>query len=346
MGVFVDSQAPRDSTPPVPAAMPARISRRSVFREVPWRWSDVLLGFGPFLLLRAAMFLIGPRPWVAAASRQLLLPLTVLGQVWMLLVPLWIARSRIAHRASLPRPRAVLVEAFCALLAFPVAFGALNAIPPLVTHLLGRTEPPNAHWGSVAGSFNWIEWLTFALLAVTLGPLAEETFYRGCLYNALRQRFHPILAGLIQAAVFGYAHPFGLANSVGIGTCSLVIVLVYEWRKTLLTPILLHAAVNAVGMILLAGSLAADAAAPRLGVFGEAHEGGCRVTEVVAGSSADAAGLKPGDVITAVNGEGVADIPSLTQIVRKHQAGDTVSVEFLREGKPNRADVVLTRLKN
>jgi S1-C subfamily serine protease len=146
--------------------------------------------------------------------------------------------------------------------------------------------------------------------------------------------------------VFGYAHPFGLANSVGIGTFALVIALVYEWRTTLLTPILLHAAVNAASIIFLAGSLAADAAAPRLGVLGEAHEGGCLVTEVVPGTAADAAGLKSGDVITAVNGEPVADIPSLTQIIRKRQLGDTVSVEFVREGTPHRADVVLARLKN
>ncbi len=343
MGDFVDSQAPLEYTPPVSAEMPARAPRRSVFREVPWRWSDVLLGFAPFLLLRAAMFLIGPRPWLVAASRQLVLPLTVLGQAWMLLVPLWIARSRTTHRARLPRLRAVLVEALCALPALPVAFGALIVVPPLVTYLLGWTEPPSAGWGSVTSSFNWIEWLTFALLAVTLAPLAEETFYRGFFYNALRQRFHPILAAVMQAAVFGYAHPFGLANSVAIGTGSLMNVLVYEWRKTLLTPILLHAAVNTLGIIFLAGSLAADAAAPRLGVFGEAHGAGCLVTELTPGSAADAAGLKPGDVITAVNGEGVADIPDLARVIRKHRLGDTVSVEFLREGKPHRAEVVLTR---
>jgi len=42
-------------------------------------------------------------------------------------------------------------------------------------------------WGGLAGSFNRIEWLVFILMAVTLAPVAEETFYRGFLYNALRQ---------------------------------------------------------------------------------------------------------------------------------------------------------------
>ena len=95
---------------------------------------------------------------------------------------------------------------------------------------------------------------------------------------------------------------------------------------------------NAVGMVLLAWSLAADAAAPRIGVLGEAHQGGCLVTEVVPGGAAETAGLQVGDVITAVDGESVADIPGVARVVRKHQVGDTVSIEFLRgeNGSPSR----------
>ena len=69
MGDLVDSQASLDNPSPGSAGMPARSPRRSVFREVPWRWSDVLLGFAPFLLLRAATFLIGPRSSLAAGHR-------------------------------------------------------------------------------------------------------------------------------------------------------------------------------------------------------------------------------------------------------------------------------------
>jgi membrane protease YdiL (CAAX protease family) len=305
----------------------------------------VLLGFAPFVLLRAAMVLLGPQSSFVAASRQFWMPLTLLNQLWMLVVPLLIARTRNTHLVRLPRPRAVLVEALFAVLVVPVAFATLAVGPLLLARLLGGTEPPPVPWGPLAGSFNRAQWVVFILLAVALAPVAEETFYRGFLYNALRQRFHPILAALMQAAVFGYAHPFGLANSAAIGMLALVLALVYEWRKTLLTPILLHSAVNTVGMLFLASNLAADAAAPRLGVFGEARQGGCLVTEVSPGSAADAAGLQAGDVITSVNGERVADIPTLALVIRKHQLGDTVSIEFLRGGKAHRADVVLVRLK-
>ena len=244
----------------------------------------MLIGFAPFLLFRAATVVLSPRSAIAAALHQFWMPLTLISQSWMLVVPIWIARARNARLVRLPRPRAVLVEALFALVVLPVPFAALVFLPLIVAHLFGQMESPAMPWGPMAGSFNRTEWLVFVVLAVTLAPVAEETLYRGMLYNALRQRFHPILAALMQAAVFGFAHPFGLANSVAIGISSLAFPLIYEWRKTLLTPILLHAAMNAVGMVLLASSLAAEAAAPRIGVLGEASQGGCLVTEVMPGA--------------------------------------------------------------
>ena len=345
MGELFDARASLDNPSPVSAGMPAQTVRRSVFREVPWRWRDVLLGFAPFLLFTAARHLIDPQSSLAAMSRRLWMPLTLLSEGWMLLVPLWIGRARNYHLARLPRPRIVLIEGLFALLFVPVAFAAFIAVPPLVTYLIGEPEAPISPLVPMSGSFNRIEWLAFIVLGVALAPVAEETFYRGLFYNALRQRLHPILAALIQAAVFGYAHPFGLANSVAIGVGSLVLVLLYEWRKTLLAPILLHALVNSVGITFLAANAAAEAATPRLGVFGESHQGGYLIAEALPGSAADAAGLKAGDVITAVNGEPVADLPGLRSVIRKYQWGDTVSVEFLREGTAHRVDVVLVKPK-
>jgi membrane protease YdiL (CAAX protease family) len=311
---------------------------------VPWRWSDVLIGLAPFLLLRAATFLIGLRsPEFASGSRQLLMPLLLLTETWMLVVPLWIARTRTTRSVHLPRLRAVLIEGLFALLALPVVIAASNAVSLIVANVLSGTGSPTMPWAPAASSFNRIEWLAFIVMAVTLAPVAEELFYRGLLYNALRQRIHPILAAAVQAVVFGYDHPFGLANSAGIGMVGLLLALFYEWRKTLLAPILVHATMNAVGMALLTFTLAADAAAPRIGVIGEAHQAGCLVKVVMPGGAAETAGLRVGDVITAVDGESVADISGVARVVRKHRVGDLVSIEFLRGEKVHRVDVVLMR---
>src|SRR5262249_39412057 len=43
---------PVENPPPVPEGVPARALRRSFFRDVPWRWRDVLFCFAPSVLSR------------------------------------------------------------------------------------------------------------------------------------------------------------------------------------------------------------------------------------------------------------------------------------------------------
>ena len=85
--------------------------------------------------------------------------------------------------------------------------------------------------------------------------------------------------------------------------------------------------------------MAADASAPRLGVYGEPVAGGVRITQVVADSAADRAGLSVGDIIRTVDGHVVTDMPSLTAIVRARQVGDKATVEFIRQNTEHRIEV-------
>src|SRR5262249_10793577 len=128
-----------------------------------------------------------------------------------------------------------------------------------------------------------------------------------------------------------------------IGAVALVIGLFYEWRKTLVAPVLLHAGVNVIGLAIMLANVAADAASPRLGVFVVAGEQGCVVTEVSAGSTADRAGLRAGDVITALDGTAVGNFRELSAIIRRKRVGDPVTIDFTRQGKPQRVEAVLTQ---
>jgi predicted metalloprotease with PDZ domain len=68
---------------------------------------------------------------------------------------------------------------------------------------------------------------------------------------------------------------------------------------------------------------------------------GVLVTEVLEGSAAEKAGMKAGDVITAVDGKKVADREELTGFLRKKDDGDKVDVSLLRKGKPMSLTVTL-----
>ncbi len=202
---------------------------------------------------------------------------------------------------------------------------------------------PNG-WEPIARSANQGERIGLALLGILLAPLGEEIFFRGMLYNKLRQSLPIAVAAVLQGATFGLLHPFGLSQSFMIAGIGLALALVYEWRKTLVAPILLHSSINGVATVLLAFIISAEAAGPRLGVLGEPKNGGVVLKEVTPGSAADLAGLRAGDVVTAVNGIPIPDMLQMSRIVRSKRVGDKVTVEFVRDGKTQQIEIVLKPL--
>ncbi|HET6951929.1 MAG TPA: trypsin-like peptidase domain-containing protein, partial [Acidimicrobiales bacterium] len=71
---------------------------------------------------------------------------------------------------------------------------------------------------------------------------------------------------------------------------------------------------------------------------------GALVGEVQDGQPAAAAGLARGDVITKVGDTEVADAAGLTAAIRSHEPGDTVTVEYTRDGESHTVDVTLAEL--
>ncbi|HTK55330.1 MAG TPA: M20/M25/M40 family metallo-hydrolase [Gemmatimonadales bacterium] len=61
--------------------------------------------------------------------------------------------------------------------------------------------------------------------------------------------------------------------------------------------------------------------------------GGVRITGVRAGSPAEAAGLKGGDIIVRMGEIDVPDLQAMTDVLRSHKAGDTVDLVYVRDGQ-------------
>ena len=60
---------------------------------------------------------------------------------------------------------------------------------------------------------------------------------------------------------------------------------------------------------------------------------GIYVVDVVSGSSADKAGLQPGDRIVSIDGSEIASRDDVTSIIDQHTAGDTISITVARDGQ-------------
>lgn len=72
---------------------------------------------------------------------------------------------------------------------------------------------------------------------------------------------------------------------------------------------------------------------------------GVYVTEVYEQSSAEDAGLKAGDIITAIDGKDIEKMSILQEVIVTHNPGDKINVTFLRDKKKHTATVTLRNVQ-
>ena len=102
--------------------------------------------------------------------------------------------------------------------------------------------------------------LLMAVGTVILVPVAEEIFHRGLIFRSLYDR-SVIAAYLVSAAVFSTVHLTSYAHAMDLSTlilsflqylpAGLCLAGAYRLSGSLLCPILIHAAVNAAGILAL-----------------------------------------------------------------------------------------------
>lgn len=80
-----------------------------------------------------------------------------------------------------------------------------------------------------------------------------------------------------------------------------------------------------------------------IGVQGEDHARGCRITVLSEGLPAAKAGFRVGDVITKFNNKKITGFDSLAQNVRSKKPGDAVKIELIRDGETKTFEVTLAK---
>lgn len=73
---------------------------------------------------------------------------------------------------------------------------------------------------------------------------------------------------------------------------------------------------------------------------------GAMVSEVLPGSAADRAGIRPGDVITGVQGVNIRRAEELPRNVARHAPGSTIAIQLLREGASQKVSATLDKLED
>ncbi len=89
------------------------------------------------------------------------------------------------------------------------------------------------------------------------------------------------------------------------------------------------------------GVEAQDITAEMAGVLGVKEHGGVVLARVLANSPAEVAGLRVGDVVTALNGKPITAVQELVNVEARLPVGQRVVVKIIRDGKPLEVPTVL-----
>jgi S1-C subfamily serine protease len=130
---------------------------------------------------------------------------------------------------------------------------------------------------------------------------------------------------------------------VGVFFLGLILTAAYEWRKSLVTPIFVHAGNNLIAALGLLLMMYVTANSPVLGVSGHDNPEGVLVEMVAPDTAAAKAGIAAGDLLTDIDGEKLVGFTHLAEIMRRHQPGDKVTVGINRRGEHQAVKVVLEK---
>jgi membrane protease YdiL (CAAX protease family) len=92
-----------------------------------------------------------------------------------------------------------------------------------------------------------------AFFLVVVVAVVEETIFRGYLIlriNAITSS--PAAAVLLSAVIFSLGHGYeGTASVVTVGAIGAVFALIYQWRKNLIAPVVMHFLQDFIGIVLI-----------------------------------------------------------------------------------------------
>jgi membrane protease YdiL (CAAX protease family) len=312
------------------------------FRDAQWKTQWLIVGLAVLILWLCTSFV--NLKWLS--QLPLWLSLIIIGLVpeaFLLLFPIVTRNPHQRHSFGFPAQTSCLGELG---IAIPIAivtvilFGVANA-------LVGRVSPgtsltPDIIKNVTVSPNHMLVYLLF-LFSFTFVPIAEEVFFRGFLHNAFRARMPWIVAGLIQCLLFGFCHFYSGMYVVVAFVLGVLLTVVYEWRKTLITPIFVHAGINFIAFLSVVLMMTVYANGPAIGVHGDLNSIPCVIQKIAPHSAAEAADLRVGDIITAFNGKPIRNIQHLIENVLLHKPGDEVPITINRAGTVFEVNVVLRK---
>jgi membrane protease YdiL (CAAX protease family) len=141
-------------------------------------------------------------------------------------------------------------DIFLGILLFLPVFFAAEALDGALRHA-GFSAPatPMPAFVDIKGTSEII----IAFIMVSVVAVAEETIFRGYLLLRFQKglQIAPFSAALLSSVIFSLGHGYeGTSGVVTVGFIGLVFALVYQWRGSLVAPIVMHFMQDFSGIVL------------------------------------------------------------------------------------------------
>lgn len=226
-----------------------------------------------------------------------------------------------------------LIEGAIAVGVLAIVYAVNIAISFLYMALSGEQPGMPEQLEELAFSGNPWALVLMGAMACIWAPIAEELFFRRMVLRAFAARWPIAVSVVVQGFLFAVLHNYGNVHLAAIFVLGLALGGLYAWRKTIITPMLLHMLQNTGATVMMGAIMALTHFAPVLGVDGAKAEQGCQITMIAPQSAADEAGLQVGDVIVSADGMPTPDFSNLRMLLMLKQSGDTVKLQVLRDGE-------------
>ncbi len=217
--------------------------------DPPWPTREIVIGLIPLFLFVIVNIILRPLKIIyfrPSLTVHLSILLYVVIYLCLIIYPYITLKRRGTWPLITPFNLVGLVKEIIRAFGYMILISiAANLGVKLASVLIKTKDSMTSSWQWIQNSPNEYITIPFLIFAVTIGPAIEEYFFRGFLFNALKTRV-PIWVALIsQAFLFSLVHQYDFLNSFGIFVIGLGLAIIYQSRKTLLSPILVHCVINA-----------------------------------------------------------------------------------------------------
>ena len=262
-----DDRAPRSlpefpmAGPPPPVGTPPPGTLKKPGAEN-WPWWYALVAFvGGFIASQMGVLVIGAI-WIAASGSKFdalqddatfVVVASGVSELLFVLAAVYVARmSGGVSFVDFGFVRAPFLRTVVRVLAVLVGYFVLLAVYNELVHLTPDNAPEKL--GATTGTMGM---LLFAVLVAICAPIAEEVFFRGMIYRALKNGIGMWGAAIISGLLFGSLHIDSTSTERLLQVVPLVVLgiafaLLYTWTGTLYSTIALHATNNAIAVLAFA----------------------------------------------------------------------------------------------